>query len=236
MKALEQFRSEFSSYSSAQVRELIRTDGQFRQRLETLYESVFHKKLNKGCTSCWLDAFVLLRSKSIEKLTTMAKRQFELKAGVVLRDVVNHDDALLATHHNLTDELAIYHLRTNPNCKSKFSKLPSDWERRVAAAAAAAAADKQAAEHAEHAEHAEAAVEGDDKDVAAASEGDSSDKQAEDGVDAADAIRKAEIAKKAAETRLKNAQAAGNEDAIARAQNSLAIATEKLAALQGKQE
>lgn len=231
MKALEQFRSEFSSHSSAQVRELIRTDGQFRQRLETLYESVFHKKLNKGCASCWLDAFVLLRSKSIEKLTTMAKRQFELKAGVLLRDVVNHDDALLATHHNLTDELAIYHLRTNPNCKSKFSKLPSDWERRVAAATAAA--DKQAAEGAEHAE---TAVEGDNKDAATASEGDSGGEQAEDGVDAADAIRKAEIAKKAAETRLKNAQAAGNEDAIARAQNSLAIATEKLAALQGKQE
>lgn len=133
MGALEQFRAEFSSHSSAQIRELIRTDAQFRQRLEVLYEEVFHTKLNKGCTNCWLDAFILLRSQSIKKLTTMSQRNFELKAGVVLRDVVNHDNAKLATHHNLTDELAIYHLRTNPSCKSKFAKLPEDWEQRVVA-------------------------------------------------------------------------------------------------------
>lgn len=209
MEALEQFRSEFSSHSSAQVRELIRTDAQFRQRLETLYEEVFHNKLNKGCSNCWLDAFVLLRSKSIKKLTTMAQRHFELKAGVVLRDVVNQDNAKLATHHNLTDELALYHLRTNPNCKSKFSRLPDDWEKRVAAATEA---------------------------DTSASAADTDNENTAEGIDASEALKKAKIAQKGAETRLRKAQAAGDEKAIEKAKAAYDKATEKLKALSAEQE
>lgn len=111
----------------SQIRDLIRDDPEFRARLETLYEGVFHRRLNKGCSSCWLDAFVLLRRTDIEKLKAMAKRQFELPAGALLIDVVNHDDAKTATHHNLTDELAAYHLRTFPGYITKFSRYPKNW-------------------------------------------------------------------------------------------------------------
>ena len=127
MEELDRFMAEYAGHTFSQIRDLVRTDPEFRARLETLYAGVYHRRLNKGCTSCWTDAYVLLRRTNIETLKTMAKRQFELRAGALLVDVVNHDNAKMATHHNLTDELAIYHLRTCPGYITKFSKYPANW-------------------------------------------------------------------------------------------------------------
>lgn len=46
----------------------------------------------------------------------------------MLVDVINGDNAKMATHHNLTDELALYHLRTNPKSIRLFSKYPENWQ------------------------------------------------------------------------------------------------------------
>ena len=35
--------------------------------------------------------------------------------------------------HNITDELAVYHLRTNPKCIKYFSRYPENWQELVAA-------------------------------------------------------------------------------------------------------
>lgn len=131
MQALEQFRLVYAGRSSAAIRALIREDAEFRKLLESLYERYFHRKLNKGCTSCWLDAFVLLMRFDTMKLKIMAERKFELKAGALLIDVKAGRNDLMATHHNLTDELALYHLRTNPKCIKRFSKYPANWEELV---------------------------------------------------------------------------------------------------------
>lgn len=131
MDAIKQFRFRYASASSAEVRTLIKEDKEFRGQLERLYERYFHRKLNKGCTSCWLDAYVLLMRYDINKLTQMADRQFELKAGALLVDVVSGANELMASHHNLTDELALYHLRTNPKCIKHFAKYPENWEELV---------------------------------------------------------------------------------------------------------
>lgn len=128
MQALEQFRLVYAGRSSAAVRALIREDAEFRKLLESLYERYFHRKLNKGCTSCWLDAFVLLMRFDTSKLKIMAERKFELKAGALLIDVKAGRNDLMATHHNLTDELALYHLHANPKCIKHFSKYPANWE------------------------------------------------------------------------------------------------------------
>lgn len=128
MEALEHFRLEYAGASSAAIRALIREDRGFRGQLEALYERYFHRKLNKGCTNCWLDAYVLLMRFDIGKLKSMAARKFELKAGALLIDVKSGRNDLMATHHNLTDELALYHLRTNPKCIKHFSKYPANWE------------------------------------------------------------------------------------------------------------
>jgi hypothetical protein len=131
MEALEQFRAAYGGLSSAEVRRLIKEDKTFKHNLVALYRTTFHKPLNTDCGNCWLDAFVLLIRTSKQKLKEMKERRFELKAGALLVDVVKGDNALMATHHNLTDELALYHLRTNPKCIKLFSRYPADWEQLI---------------------------------------------------------------------------------------------------------
>lgn len=127
MEELDRFMAEHAGQTFSQIRDLIRNNPEFKARLEALYKRVYHRRLNTGCTNCWIDAFVQLRRTNIETLKNMAKRQFELRAGALLIDVVNHDNAKMASHHNLTDELACYHLRTCPGYITKFSRYPEDW-------------------------------------------------------------------------------------------------------------
>lgn len=51
---------------------------------------------------------------------------FWLLAGVLLQDSVNFDNDLLCSNANITDELALYHLSTNPNCRALFQELPEN--------------------------------------------------------------------------------------------------------------
>lgn len=125
---ITQFRTEYAGYTSTAIRTLIKESAEFRTRLESLYYEAFHKRMNQKCTSCWLDAFVVLMRYDINKIASMANRQFELKAGALLIDVVKGDNDLMASHHNLTDELALYHLRTNPKCIRLFAKYPDNWQ------------------------------------------------------------------------------------------------------------
>lgn len=125
---LAEYRSTYGGLTDKEVRRLIHEDTGFRAATEDLYEGVYHAPLNKGCTECWHDAYVLLMRSDISKLTEMQERQFELKAGALLIDVVAYDNAKMATRVNLTDELALYHLSTNPSCIGKFSKYPANWQ------------------------------------------------------------------------------------------------------------
>jgi hypothetical protein len=52
--------------------------------------------------------------------------QFLLLAGALLQDVVNWDNDLLCSNANITDDLALYHLKTNPNCRELFQELPEN--------------------------------------------------------------------------------------------------------------
>lgn len=128
MEALEQFRKSYGGLTTSQVRTLIKEDAGFRNTLASLYRQCFHKHLNTGCSNCWLDAFVMLRRLTKQTFEDMKNRLFELKAGALLVDVINGDNAKMATHHNLTDELALYHLRTNPKSIRLFSKYPENWQ------------------------------------------------------------------------------------------------------------
>lgn len=52
---------------------------------------------------------------------------FELLAGAVLKDVNGNMD-FLCSNANITNDLALYHLKSNPNCIDQFQKLPDDLE------------------------------------------------------------------------------------------------------------
>ena len=57
----------------------------------------------------------------------MQNTEFELRYGAVLIDPQG-DAKKTATAANLTDELALYHLRTHPNCIKSFVRFPENWE------------------------------------------------------------------------------------------------------------
>lgn len=132
MEELEQFRERYLGLTSVEVRDLIRDDSVFRREIETLYVAIFHASLNKTCSDCWLDAYIILCRTQTEKLMELKSRKFELRPGALLIDVVGHDNAKMASGHNLTDELALYHLGTNPGCIRKFSKFPENWQQLAA--------------------------------------------------------------------------------------------------------
>ncbi len=152
MEALEQFRKSYGGLTTSQVRTLIKEDAGFRNTLASLYRQSFHKHLNTGCSNCWLDAFVMLRRLTKQTFEDMKNRLFELKAGALLVDVINGDNAKMATHHNLTDELALYHLRTNPKSIRLFSKYPENWQELAEAEAEPQPTNEEAPAPAEEAE------------------------------------------------------------------------------------
>lgn len=57
--------------------------------------------------------------------------EYLLPAGALLYDVVNMDSARAMSNANIREELALYHLATNPGCEKQFSRLPEDWKERV---------------------------------------------------------------------------------------------------------
>lgn len=63
----------------------------------------------------------------MEKLTC----DYAMRAGALLQDR-HGDDSKLMSNRNITNELAEYHLATNPGCDIFFTHLPDDWRDRVA--------------------------------------------------------------------------------------------------------
>lgn len=58
---------------------------------------------------------------------------FWLLAGALLQDTVNFDNELLCSNANITDDLALYHLKTNPKCRQYFEVLPDNLDELIAA-------------------------------------------------------------------------------------------------------
>ena len=59
--------------------------------------------------------------------------EYQLQASALLPDVVNMDGAKAMSNANISEELALYHLATNPVCEERFIRLPHDWKDRVEA-------------------------------------------------------------------------------------------------------
>ena len=234
---IEEFKSTYAGTSAQEVLAQIESNPEFRSNLEALYVETFHKALNHGCPNCWFDAYILLMRTETEKIIIMKERQFELKAGALLIDLNGRDDSKTASHHNLTDELALFHLSRNPSCASLFARLPEDWELQAAeygarqlreAEKAAVAADKDPA--------GSGAPSGDEN-------ADNTPKTPEELKAAAiaaaeDSVGKAQSNLTGAETRLAKARALDPADPekVAKAEAALEKAKEKLAAAEATLE
>lgn len=117
--------------SPREVRELISSSRAFRQEISHIYCDMMKRRMNLRCNDCYMDAYIEIMTTPTEKLIKMAEREFELRAGAIMFDVVAGDRTKTATAQNLTDELALYHLRTNPSYIRLFAKYPADWQERV---------------------------------------------------------------------------------------------------------
>ena len=129
---IEALRKVAKQYNSARyLDDAIKQDNILKTEIKELYKLIFKRSVNTNCGSCLSDAVSeILHTKNImEKI----ELQYELKAGALLRDTVNFDTSKLATRKNLTKELALYHLATNPKSEKYFSNLPKNWKEEVAA-------------------------------------------------------------------------------------------------------
>lgn len=102
-----------------------KTDSALRHEIEVLAKHYLSKSVS-GCSNCYFDAYFELINLKLETAMSKDTCKFKLKTGALLQDVVNYDNDLLCSNANITDELALYHLKTNKNAKKYFQTLPED--------------------------------------------------------------------------------------------------------------
>jgi hypothetical protein len=125
---LQQDKKRFAN--GGELFQACRFDIELRKEIDSLSKQFLHRSPN-GCSNCYMDAYLELINLDISKIKVMAESKFKLSHGVLLADVVNHDISKYMTVHNTTDELALYHLKTNPDSAKYFAELPEGWEKMV---------------------------------------------------------------------------------------------------------
>jgi len=97
-----------------------------------LYNAVMHSPMPKTCSNCVSDAFFELYNiwkRDPLHFEALYNCEYRLRAGVLLQEF--GDKTKTATNKSLTNELAEYHLRTNPQCARLFERMPPDWSDRL---------------------------------------------------------------------------------------------------------
>lgn len=101
-----------------------------RSEIETLSRYFLNRSVS-GCQNCYMDAYIELSNLNIQKVMEKQKCDFKLRAGALLRDVAGRDSKKNCTNANITNELALHHLKTNPGCRKYFEKVPADLSERL---------------------------------------------------------------------------------------------------------
>jgi len=123
LKTLQLNRNQFSTPD--ELITFLKNNETLRNEIETLSKVFFHKSVS-GCSNCYFDAYIQLISLKINIAMEKIICQFLLLAGALLHDVINFDNDLLMSNANITDDLSLYHLKTNPNCRQYFQTLPEN--------------------------------------------------------------------------------------------------------------
>lgn len=102
----------------------ISADNALKNEIDALYRHYYGRAIT-GCKNCYADALIELCS--INKAIAMSKTDlFVVRRGKVLKDTIHNDARLNLVRGNETNELALYHLYTNPESRNFFEKLPDD--------------------------------------------------------------------------------------------------------------
>ena len=117
LENLKSTRKQFGN--SAELFSFINENVNFKNEIVSLSKHFLHRTVGVGgCSNCVYDAyFELITLKNY----TMSK--YKLRSGALLRDI-NGDSSKMLSNANMTDELAEYHLRTNPKCIKFFEIMP----------------------------------------------------------------------------------------------------------------
>lgn len=107
--------------SNAEVTDLIRSSAAFRNDLSYLAKIYLRQEVS-GCNTCYFDAYVKLMLKN--PMEQPKKLLFDMPAGKLIKDIKG--TRLTISRANITNELALYHIKTNPICISRFSKVPAN--------------------------------------------------------------------------------------------------------------
>lgn len=128
LKALHNTRGQFANgselFSACKSNEIL------KQEISALSRFYLNRTV-AGCQNCYMDAYLELINLQIEKVMNKEKTEFRLRNGALLRDVVNQEIDLNCSNLNITNELALYHLKTNPGCQKLFEKLPDDVDEQL---------------------------------------------------------------------------------------------------------
>jgi hypothetical protein len=130
LKTLQLNRNQFSTPD--ELITFLKNNETLRNEIETLSKVFFHKSVS-GCSNCYFDAYMQLISLKINIAMEKLKCVFLLLAGALLHDVINFDNDLLMSNANITDDLSLYHLKTNPNCRQYFQTLPENVDELIEA-------------------------------------------------------------------------------------------------------
>ncbi len=88
-----------------------------KQKIAAVYKSLLGEHLKIGCSTCYIEAIFKIKMYMEKKPCS-----YKLKPGALLRAF--GDESKTCTNANLTDELAEFHLRTNPGVARLFSYIP----------------------------------------------------------------------------------------------------------------
>ena len=89
-----------------------------KRKIAAAYRQLTGENLRVGCGTCYIEAIF-----KIKKYMEKKPCSYRLKPGAVL--TAFGDETKTCTNENLTDELAQYHLSTNPGCAKWFSVMPA---------------------------------------------------------------------------------------------------------------
>lgn len=114
------------------LHERVQQDGELQREISELARHYLGREV-RGCSNCYSDALFELLTLNIERAMQKEECKFKLRGGKLLLDAVNGDVSKAMTQANISDELALYHLKTNPYCEEYFEELPADWKEQVEA-------------------------------------------------------------------------------------------------------
>lgn len=129
LRAIQALRPLFNDGRSLHQR--VQQDGELQREISELARHYLGREV-RGCSNCYSDALFELLTLNIEKAMQKEECKFKLRGGKLLLDAVG-DVSKAMTQANISDELALYHLKTNPYCEEYFEELPTDWKEQVEA-------------------------------------------------------------------------------------------------------